>query len=52
MKKIDVSKLRFVSANSVHKLYAKDINENVAKYFQVDRDGNVVYSFLGRTDGE
>ena len=52
MKKIDVSKLRFISANSVHKLYAKDINETTARYYQIDKEGNVVYSFLGRIAGE
>ena len=49
---MDISKLRFVSDNGVHKLYAKDIDENTAKYFQVDKDGNVVYTFLGRREGE
>lgn len=52
MKKIDLSKLRFVNDNGVHKLYAKDIDENTAIYYQVDKDGEVIYTFLGRRDGE
>lgn len=50
MRKIDLSKLRFVSENCVHKLYAKDVDENTARYYQVDKDGEVVYSFLGKRD--
>ena len=49
-KKIDLSKLRFVSKNCVHALYAKDINETTAKYYQVDKNGNVVYTFLGKRE--
>lgn len=49
---INIENLRFVNDNGVHKLYAKDIDENTAKYFQVDKDGNVVYTFLGNRKGE
>lgn len=52
MNKPDLSKLRFVSKNCVHKLYAKDIDEKTARYYQVDKDGEVVYTFLGRREGE
>lgn len=49
--KIDVSKLRFYCDIALgHKLYAQDIDENTARYYQVDKNGNLVYTFLGRKE--